>query len=200
MRDRTGGSFGKVLFELFLVFVAVVAALYASAWWEGRKAKAGGRAALVAFADEMRSNKGWITERLDHHLAIARNARALLQEIAAGQQPPRDVDALRTRLTDGKGMRTPQLSRAAWDTAIAANVVGAIPFAIMRRIALAYEIQRRLDALLDSLIDQFAAPSYYDASRMEATVTAFMVTFGMIHELETQQVAAYDDCLTMLGG
>ena len=191
---------GKLAFELFLVFVAVSAALFANAWWQERQVAGRGQAAIAAFAAEMRRNQAQITERIDHHREVAANAKELLRELAAGATLPADVDQLRNRLTAGKGMRTPLLSRAAWDSALIAGAAAEIPFATVLQVAEVYEVQRRLDGVLGGLIANFTSPTYFEAGHMSATVTAFAVTFSMIVELETDQLAGYERCLATLAG
>ncbi|MFN7670563.1 MAG: hypothetical protein ACK5S5_08965 [Planctomycetota bacterium] len=195
MRHRVRQTLGKVVFELGLVFVAVLAALFANAWWEDRKAAAAGRAALAAFASEMRNNGGSVRERIDHHRAIVGNAQAILAEIAAGKEAPRDLPAVRERLTDGKGMRVPLLSRAAWDTALAADAVATVPFAVIQHTGRVYEAQRRLEGLLASLIEQMTSAVYHERTGVEATLTAFLVTFSMIVEIEAELLTAYEEWL-----
>lgn len=190
---------GKLVFELFLVFVTVLAALFANAAWQDRRDRAAGRGALLAFAAEMRTNKDEIDARLDHHRVIVANTKAFLRELDGGAAPPPEIFALRDRLTAGKGLRTPLLSRAAWDTSLIAGACTQIPLATMLRIGRVYEVQRRLEAVLDQLIASFASPTFFDTQRATATATAFMVTFSMIVELELTQTAAYEHCLAELG-
>jgi len=191
-------SFRKLAFELFLVFVAVSAALFANAWWQGRQAAAAGRTALAAFASEIRANREQIAARIDHHRDIVGNSQGLLADLQRGVEVPRDIAALRDRLTNHGGMRTPILSSAAWSTALASGVAAEIPYETLQRIASAYEVQRKLEFVLDNLIGSFTSPSYFDPDNISSTVTSFMVTFSMIVELEVDQLRNYDGCLELL--
>lgn len=74
MQARIRASIRKFVFELALVFIAVLAALVANAWWEGCRATAAGRTALAAVAAEMQGNRAAIEDRLAHHRAIVGNA------------------------------------------------------------------------------------------------------------------------------
>jgi cell division protein FtsB len=191
-------SVGRLAFELFLVFVAVFAALFANAYWQNRRDRAAAHTALQAFAMEMQRNRTEISNRIGHHGTVVTNARELLAAIARGEQPVPDVDQLRNKLTEGKGFGLPLLSRAAWDTALATQVLGHLPLATVQRLAGVYEQQKRLEALLERTIATFQSPVLYDAQRAHAAATSFLVTFGMLVELENDQQQRYADTLSVL--
>jgi hypothetical protein len=191
---------GKVAFELFSVFLAVTGALVANAWWQGRQAAAAGRTALVALAAEIRTNSHEVEARVDHHRSIVGKAQELLASMAKGGEAPRDVMALRTALTGGKGMRTPVLSRAAWDSAVAAGLLAEVPLASTQRIAGVYELQRKLDRVIDQTIVNLTVATSFDFERPGPMLTAQMVTASMIVELEVDYVASCQACLELLGG
>lgn len=183
---------GKLLFELFLVFAAVMAALLTNAWWQERRDRAAARAALTAFAAEMAANRTQIADRIEHHRMVAANAQELVAAIGRGEVPSPDVGVLRDRLTKGKGFGLPSLSRAAWDTALSAGVFGHLPLATVQRLASVYEEQKRLEVLLDRIIASWLMPELYDVRSALPSATSFLVTFGMLVELENDQLRAYD--------
>jgi hypothetical protein len=192
--------FGRLAFELFLVFVAVFGALFANARWQESRERAAGRAALTAFATEMRGNLEQIEARLPHHREVIASTETFLKELANGAEPPRELTAIRERLTGNRGMRTPILARAAWDTSLATGACGQIPLATMLRIGGVYELQRKLEVVLDQLLVNVTSPAFFEVERARATATGFQVTFAMIVELEVNQVAAYQQCLAMITG
>ncbi len=191
---------GKVAFELFLVFVAVTSALVANAWWQARAAAAAGRSALVALAAEIRTNCTEVETRIDHHRGIVAKGQELLAALAKSGDAPRDARALRTALTGGKGMRTPVLSRAAWDSALAAALLVEVPLAKTQRIASVYELQRKLDRVIDQTIINLTQSASFDFDRPGPMLTAQMITASMIVELEVEYVATGKACLEALGG
>lgn len=191
-------SLGKLLFELVLVFVAVIAALLTNAWWQDRRDHAAAQAALTAFTAEMQSNRREIADRVKHHEQVLANAQKLMAEIQRGELPPPDIDTLRGRLTDGKGFGLPLVSRAAWDTALATGVVGHLPLPTVQMLASVYESQKRLESLLDRIIASWIEPDLYDTRAAVPAATAFLVTFGMLVELENDQMQGYDDAAKKL--
>ena len=102
---------------------------------------------------------------------------------------------MRERLTDGKGMRTPVLSRAAWDTAIAAGAVAEVPFAKVLDTGRVYELQRRFDGLLANLLAQLTAVAAHDRASASAPIAAFLTNFAMIVEVETELLGNYAEWL-----
>lgn len=78
------------------------------------------------------------------------------------------------------------------DTALAANAIAAVPFAVNQHTGRVYEVQRRLDGLLDSLIEQMTSAAYHERTGIEATLTAFLVTFSMIVEVEAEMLTEYE--------
>jgi hypothetical protein len=185
-------SLGKLTFELVMVFVAVIAALLTNAWWQERRDQQAARASLTAFAAEMQANRREIADRVKHHELVVENAKKLMAEIQRGELPPLDIETLRGRLTDGKGFGLPLVSRAAWDTALATGVVGHLPLPTVKMLAQVYESQKRLESLLDRIIASWLTPDLYDTRAAAPAATSFLVTFGMLVELEQDQIQGYD--------
>ncbi|MCU0866510.1 MAG: hypothetical protein MUC36_22220 [Planctomycetes bacterium] len=185
-------SLGKLAFELSMVFIAVIAALLTNAWWQERRDRSAAGAALTAFVAEMQSNRKEIAGRVEHHVLVVTNAKTLTAEILRGDLPPADIDALRGRLTQGKGFNLPLVSRAAWDTALATGVVGHLPLPTVQMLASVYESQKRLESLLDRIIASWLSPDLYDVRAAAPAATSFLVTFGLLVELENNQLQVYE--------
>ena len=191
-------SLGKLAFELVMVFVAVIAALLTNAWWQERRDQHAARASLTAFLGEMQANRREIAGRVKHHESVVANAQKLMAEIQRGELPPLDIDALRGRLTEGKGFGLPLVSRAAWDTALATGVVGHLPLPTVKMLASVYESQKRLESLLDRIIASWLSPDLYDTRAAAPAATSFLVTFGLLVELENDQLQGYDQAAEAL--
>lgn len=183
---------GRLLFELFLIFVAVAGALFANAWWQDRMEIRDARAAVQGIHEEFSANRAQIAERIDHHRRVVQNAQGLVADIAVGKAPPRSIQEIRERLTDGQGLRTAMLSRAAFDGALLSGSLRSLPAAELRPIAQVYEVQRRLDALIDALIVNFVNPAYYLPERLPSTAVSLVVTFEMMVEMEAGLLRAFD--------
>lgn len=155
-------------------------------------------AALTAFVAEMQSNRKEIAGRVEHHVLVVTNAKTLTAEIQRGELPPVDIDTLRGRLTQGKGFSLPLVSRAAWNTALATGVVGHLPLPTVQMLASVYESQKRLESLLDRIIASWLTPALYDARAAAPAATSFLVTFGLLVELENDQLQVYDQAAEAL--
>jgi len=191
-------SLGKLAFELVMVFVAVIAALLTNAWWQEWRDQHAARASLTAFTSEMQANRREIADRVKHHESVVANAKKLMAEIQRGELPPLDIDTLRGRLTDGKGFGLPLVSRAAWDTALATGVVGHLPLPTVQMLASVYESQKRLESLLDRIIASWLTPDLYDVQAAAPAATTFLVMFGLLVELENNQLQVYDQAAQAL--
>ena len=182
---------GLVVFELFLVFVALAGALLANGWWQARSEALAARGALEGIRSEMRANREQIEQRIEKHQAVAAAAEGLLAELAAGQPPPASIHALRERLIGGRGLATPLLSRAAWEGSLASGQLRSIPVQELQAVAAVYELQHRVEKLVDSLMEQFVKPEYYRSDRLPEAATALLVASQILVELERQLLQAY---------
>lgn len=171
-----------LLIEAAFVFFAVIVALAAEEWREGRERDMLADRALEGVLHEMRENQTKLLRDQDRNEEDLAQLSAALREMAAGGQPDDVSINYQVALT----------STAAWETARLSQAVHFMNIDVMSDLAEVYELQSLFERAQDEIVDEVAGLSLGadDESR----------TLGQV-EARMRAVLGYRDVLIQsLGG
>ncbi len=172
-----------------MIVLSVLLALAASSWADARKQQRLGDQALLTFAQEMRANRARVTALLPYHDSL---------DVAAHRaDSTRSVQSYadwKRAFPGWSGFAPPDLTTAAWQTALATGALANIRYDRVGALANVYTIQGKLDSFNASYIPLF---DFSDAS-MPSTVRRMRAYSATVLSFERALVSRYDDALKLI--
>jgi hypothetical protein len=132
-----------LLIEALFIFLAVLLALAAEEWREGRDRRELADRALRSVVEEIRSNLEELERTTPKNEERLERARRVLDELEAGGEEG-DADI---------GLEVSLLSTAAWQSAQMSQAVQYLDLETMREISEVYEIQELYERMQDDMVD-----------------------------------------------
>lgn len=194
-----------LLVQFVLLVAGVLLALAVDQWREARSNARLADVALLGVRDELTHNRAIFAVRVPYHIALNDSigvdlARHLERHDGIRVWKPGDHLTPPQAMGFEQGfMLSPALSRNAWQTAMAANLLSFLDYRTMAMLSAAYAKQTELDATTNRLTEQFplilggyAGADQYKAAIVEQTYMRDLI----LREHET--LAEYDTALADL--
>jgi len=178
-----------LLLEAGMIFLAVILALAAEEWREGRDRQELADRALRSVVDEIRSNLEELERTGPRNGERVEAARAVLERLEEGADSG-DADV---------GLEVSLLSTAAWQSAQMSQAVQYLDLEVMRQLSEAYEVQELYERMQARLVDGMVGLVGVAEEDPEAAVRQGLAGVSMLLELSRSVVGVYRETLESLG-
>lgn len=191
----SGRSIGALLLEVFLIILGVMVALAANEWREGRAVEQRTELALENIRLEIARNQRSMQERLTYHEALRDSIRAYLPDLKDVSYEAVDRD----RLGMPRGLRFLLIYDAAWQTALASQVLPHVDYETLAVLSTIYQVQDNLKLSENRLLGiLFTQDNFRDGYLYYAVLVAQPILNDLIG-LERNLRQLYDEALQRLG-
>jgi type II secretory pathway pseudopilin PulG len=172
-----------------MIVFSVLLALAASSWADARKQQRLGDQALLSFAQEIRANRARVAKTLPYHDSLDVSAKRAdsVGRVHTYADWKRSFPAW-------SGFAPPDLTTAAWQSALATGALGNIRYDRVAALANVYTIQNKLDAFNASYIPLF---DFSDAV-MPSTIRRMRAYSATVLSFERAMLASYDETLELI--
>jgi len=187
-RDGLRRRLPDLLIEALFIFLAVVLALAAEEWREGRDRRDLADRALRSVAEEMRSNLEELERTGPVNEDRADSARVMLERLGSGRDLE-DADI---------GLEVSLLSTAAWQSAQMSQAVQYLDLETMRELSEVYEIQALFERMQDGMVDRIGELTRVAEEDPRAAVRQGLGGISMLLQLRDVLVQVYRNTLEQL--
>lgn len=177
-----------LLVEALFIFFAVVLALAAEEWREGRDRRALADRALRSVVEEIRSNLEELERTTPTNEERLGRARRVLDELEAGGEVG-DADI---------GLEVSLLSAAAWQSAQMSQAVQYLDLETVREISEVYEIQDLYERMQDGMVDGMGDLIRIAEEDPQAAVRQGTSSLGLLLEMQRVLAEVYRNTLAEL--
>jgi len=187
-RDGLRRRLPDLLIEALFIFLAVVLALAAEEWREGRDRRELADRALRSVAEEMRSNLEELERTGPVNEDRADSARVMLERLGSSRDLE-DADI---------GLEVSLLSTAAWQSAQMSQAVQYLDLETMRELSEVYEIQALFERMQDGMVDRIGELTRVAEEDPRAAVRQGLGGISMLLQLRDVLVQVYRNTLEQL--
>lgn len=184
----TKNKFGKYLLyavgEIILVFIGIFMALQFNNWNEEKKIQKNIQTTLNLLKDEINTNKMSISNVKDYHIMI----RDTLRKI----DMPKTEENINKALGFWRGMRTPRLRDAAFQTSIQAGVSKEFNPTLLNTLNNLYTYQESYNAFNTQSIQIFFNADFTDAKSFGKTMAKVQMTMNDLYYYEKELTELFD--------
>lgn len=184
-----------LLVEVFSVMLAVLLALGVNAWWQARQDAALADAAHDNFVRELRTN----AETLHRNVEYYERMSDLMTGYYRQNTFTSIEDMMDQARADGfRGFSPPFLRDAAWETAVAAQVMQHMPYRHTFALSTAYKFQERLTGYADGYMMSMLNPTVLDSENLDVALMNASIYFGDIGGMARNLYDVYNEALEVL--
>lgn len=172
-----------------MIVFSVLLALATSSWADTRKQQRLGDQALLSFAQEIRANRARVAAVMPYHDSLDVYATR-----ADSAQSIHTYADWKRSFRGWSGFLPPDLTTAAWQSALATGALSNIRYDRVASLANVYTVQNKLDAFNASYIPLF---DFSDAV-MPSTVRRMRAYSATVLSFERALIANYDETLKLV--
>ena len=188
--------FGRLAFEMLLVFITISMALFANGWWQEREHRIRSREILQACREEITLNQERVRAAMAGQKELLRRLSSFLDSSDAPS--PRSIFELRDRVSGGRGLTLPMVTDTTWEMVIRTQAAQQIPVSLIRILSAVHYAQSRMLGIADHFQDIVLDRSNLDLARARETVSRGIVFLQILMEAETNLLARYEEALKAL--
>lgn len=184
----TENKFGKYLLyavgEIILVFIGIIMALQFNNWNEEKKIQKNIETTLNLLKDEINTNKISISNVQDYHTMVKDTLRKM--------DMPKTEEGINQALGFWRGMRTPRLRDAAFQTSIQSGVSKEFNPALLNALNNLYTYQDSYNEFNSQSTQIFFNADFTDVSNLGKTMVKVQMTMTDLYYYEKELIESFN--------
>lgn len=190
MENKTSKYFKYAIGEIVLVVIGILIALQINNWNENKKIKKAVITTISLLKDEIQTNKGKINNVRNYHIMI----RDTLQKI----EIPKTQDGIKNTLGFWRGMRTPRLQNAAFQTSIQSGIGRNLNPVLLKALNNLYAYQDSYNDFTSQSAQIFFNTDFTDFKNFGKTMASVQMVMNDLYYYEKGLLESYENGLKQI--
>jgi hypothetical protein len=176
--------------EILLVFIGIFMALQLNNWNEDKKIQKNIATTLKLLKDEIKTNKDKIANVRDYHIMIRDTLRKM--------EMPKKEEDISEALSFWRGMRTPRLQDAAFQTSIQSSVAREFNPVLLKTLNGLYNYQESYNDFTSRSTQIFFNADFTDVNSLSKTMASVGMTMNDLFYYERELDQTFSYCLKQI--
>ncbi len=190
MENKTSKYFKYAIGEIVLVVIGILIALQINNWNENKKINRSINTTLTLLKDEIMTNRNKINQVKDYHVMV----RDTLQKI----DMPKTKEGIGKALTFWKGMRTPRLQDAAFQTSIQSGIGKEFDPELLKNLNNLYTYQDSYNNFTNQSAQIFFNADFTDVTSFGKMMASVQMTMNDLYFFEREFDNLFENTLTKI--